>query len=205
MPGRGSPMGETEEARAILLRRYRFSENSLVVVWLTDRCGKVKTAVRGATKPGGPFAGRLELFTEAEITFRAPSNPSKGDLHTLSEIDLVPEPPLPSTYSTLLTASYFTELCDLFTEPMHPVPEIFSLLRRAWGFLRAKPPTRRAVEHFEEELAGALGILKPGRPGMHSLADAHGIPSGRLLLLRHLEKAGVIATPALPKPPGEGG
>ena len=53
-----------QEARAILLRRYRFSENSLVVVWLTDTHGKVKTSVRSATKPGSPFAGRLELFTD---------------------------------------------------------------------------------------------------------------------------------------------
>ena len=95
-----------EEARAILLRRYRFSENSLVVVWLTDSHGKVKTSVRSATKQGSPFAGRLELFTEAEIAFR-PSRGAKGggDLHTLSEVVVTGDPALPSTYLTLLSAS----------------------------------------------------------------------------------------------------
>ena len=172
------------EARAILLRRYRFSENSLVVVWLTDRHGKVKTAVRNATKPGSPFAGRLELFTEAEIVFKAPK---RGDLHSLGEVVIegsMGAPSLPSTYVTLLAASYFAELCDLFTETMHPVPEMFGLLQRAWGFLRTQAPSKRAVEHFEAELARVLGIHDPAIPAHHSLAAvAHRLPANRSRLL----------------------
>lgn len=174
-----------EEARAILLRRYRFSENSLVVVWLTDRHGKVKTTARSVSKPRSPFAGRLELFTEAEIAFKAPKS---GDLHTLSEVVLSGDPTLPSTYMTLLSASYFAELCDLFTEPMHPVPEMFSLLQRAWRFLRIEKPTKRAVEHFEKELARLLGIHDPATCAHHSLASvAHRLPENRFRLLDHLE------------------
>lgn len=139
-----------EQSRAILLRRYRYSENSLVVVWLTDRHGKVKTAVRGATKPGGPFAGRLELFTEAEIAFKPQKS---GDLHSLTEVSGDPASALPTTYATVLTASYFAELCDRCTEPLHPVPEMFSLLQRAWGFLRVNAPIR-----------GRSSILKPSWP-----------------------------------------
>jgi DNA repair protein RecO (recombination protein O) len=175
-----------EDARAILLRRYRFSENSLVVIWLTDRHGKVKTAVRSATRPGSPFFGRLELFTEAEIAFKAPK---KGDLHSLSEVEVSPLAMLPATYVTILAASYFAELCDLFTEPMHPVPEIFSLLQRAWGFLRLQEPSRRAVEHFEGELAGVLGIRDPGVPGVRSLSSvAHKLPDNRERLLELLSR-----------------
>lgn len=170
-----------EQAHAILLRRYRFSENSLVVVWLTDRHGKVKTAVRGASKPGSPFSGRLELFTEAEIAFKPPKS---GDLYTLSEVVVSGDLALPPTYLTILTASYFVELCDLFTETMHPVPEIFGLLRRAWGFLRTGKPGRRAVEHFEGELARVLGIQDPTIPAHRSLASvAHKLPSNRDRLL----------------------
>lgn len=171
----------SEEARAILLRKYRFSENSLVVVWLTDRHGKVKTAVRGATKPGSPFAGRLELFTEAEITFKAPKS---GDLHALGEVVTDPDAALPATYPTILAASYFTELCDLLTEPMHPVPGMFSLLRRAWGYLREKSPDKRGVEHFEAELAKVLGIHDPSLPAYRSLASMLSrIPESRGRLL----------------------
>lgn len=174
-----------EEARAILLRRYRFSENSLVVVWLTDRYGKVKTTARSATKPGSPFAGRLELFTEADIGFKSSKS---GDLHTLSEVTLLDDPALPATYIIILAASYFAELCDLFTEPMHPVPEMFDLLQRAWGFLRSEKPTKRAMEHFETELARLLGIHDPTLPSHHSLASvAHRLPENRTRLLEQLE------------------
>jgi len=173
-----------EEARAILLRRYRFSENSLVVVWLTDRHGKVKTAVRGATKLGSAFAGRLELFTEADITFRAPKS---GDLYSLGEVVPSAETALPPTYATILTASYFAELCDLFTEPMHHEPEIFLLLQRAWGYLRRNTPDRRAVLHFEGELAKVLGIHDPAIPPSRSLAAvAHRLPENRVRLLELL-------------------
>ena len=174
-----------EEARAILLRRYRFSENSLVIVWLTDRYGKVKTAARSVSKPGNQFAGRLELFTEAEIGFKSSKS---GDLHTLSEVTLLDDPALPATYITILAASYFAELCDLFTEPMHPVPEMFDLLQRAWGFLRSEKPTKRAMEHFETELARLLGIHDPTLPSHHSLESvAHRLPENRTRLLEQLE------------------
>jgi DNA repair protein RecO (recombination protein O) len=166
-----------EQARAILLRRYRYSENSLVVVWLTDCQGKVKTAVRGATKPGGAFAGRLELFTEADIAFKPQKS---GDLHSLSEVSGDPSAALPTTYVTVMAASYFAELCDLATEPMHPVPEMFSLLQRAWGFLRANAPDQRAVLHFETELAKVLGIHDPSVTAYRSLgALLHKLPETR--------------------------
>ena len=174
-----------EEARAILLRRYRFSENILVVIWLTDRHGKVKTAARSVAKPGSPFAGRLELFTEAEIVFKSPKS---GDLHALSEVVFSGDLALPATYETVLTASYFAELCDLFTEPMHPMPELFTLLQRAWGFLRSEKPTKRAMEHFESELAKLLGIHDPAIPAFHSLAAvAHRLPENRIRLLERLQ------------------
>ena len=175
------------EARAILLRRYKFSENSLVVIWLTDRHGKVKTTARSATKQGGPFSGRLELFTVAEISFK----PNKGgDLHTLSEVVVETAAILPSTYSTILSAAYFAELCDLFTEPMHPVPEVFTLLERAWGFLRQQQPSRRAVTHFETELAKSLGIHDPSVPAYRSLASvAHKLPESRPRLMEHLAES----------------
>jgi len=173
-----------QEARAILLRRYRFSENSLVVIWLTDRHGKVKTTARSVTKPGSPLAGRLELFTVAEIAFKSSKG---GELHPLGEVMVETGSMLPSTYTTLLAASYFAELCDLFTEPMHPVPELFSLLERAWGFLRDRDPSSRSVLHFETELARVLGIHDPAIPAHRSLATvAHKLPESRARLLSQL-------------------
>lgn len=176
-----------EEAHAILLRRYRFAESGLIVIWLTDRYGKVKTAIRSTSKQRNEFTGRLELFTEAEITFKAPKN---GDLYSLNEVVISGNAALPATYLTILVASYFAELCDLFTEPMHSMPEMFALMQRAWGFLRSQTPNRRAVEHFETELAKLLGIHDPALPAYRSLSDTtHHLPTTRIRLLEQLAES----------------
>ncbi|HLB32762.1 MAG: DNA repair protein RecO [Verrucomicrobia bacterium RIFCSPHIGHO2_12_FULL_41_10] len=175
------------QTRAILIRRYRLSETSLIIVWLTDHHGKVKTVARGATKQGGVFSGRLELFSEAEIGFALSK---KNDLHSLKEV--VPSPSwqaMSSNYLTLLGASYFAELCDLFTEPVQPVPEIFGLLRRALVFLSQQAPTVRVIQYFEIELAKALGIYDPSLPGEYSLKTlVHRLPETRRGLLEHLRE-----------------
>jgi DNA repair protein RecO (recombination protein O) len=155
------------QTKALLLRRYRFSETSLVIVWLSQEYGKVKTTARGAMKSGGNLIGRLELFTQSEIVFTLSK---KKELHSLNEV--LPSPswnPLPTCYHTLLAASYFSELCDLVLEPLHPAPEIFDLLQRAFLFLQKQEPNHRAVEHFEKELAKALGIYDPSQSAFASL------------------------------------
>lgn len=176
-----------KQTSAILLKRYRLSETSLILLWLTQDYGKIKTTARGALKGQNPFSSCGELFGRATISF---SVNKKSDLHFLKEAVPVPSfPQMPSTYSTLLCASYFAELCDLFTEPWAPVPEIFELLERAFLFLKKQPPTLRAVAHFEKSLAKALGIYVPEiivDEALRTLVPS--LPANREVLLKLLVK-----------------
>lgn len=176
------------QTKAILLRRYRFSETSFVIVWLSQEYGKVKTTARAAMKHGGGLAGRLELFSEGEIAFTLSK---KNDLHTLKEV--APSTAwnlLPARYLTLLAASYFSELCDLTLESFQPVPEIFDLLRRALLFLQEQVPTRRAIDHFEKELAKALGIYDPERSGFFALQGLlQQVPQSREKLIKEVSSS----------------
>lgn len=174
------------QTKALLLRRYRFSEASFVIVWLTQEYGKVKTTARATMKQGAGLAGRLELFSESDIGFNLSK---KNELHSLTEVVSSPSwNLLPSDYLTLLTASYFSELCDLVLEPLHPTPEVFDLLRRALLFLQKKMPTRRAIEHFEKELAKALGIYDPKRPALVALQELlHELPRSREKVMKQVE------------------
>ncbi len=160
-----------EKARAILLRRIRFSETSLICVWLTPDHAKLKTAARGALRPGGNFAGKLDLFYEAEIAF---ARSRRGDVHSLREVALLHafdgEGP---HYANLATASYFAELVDRVTEPAGGAEEIFDLLQRAVSYLRRERPTPRAIAHFEAELCRALGIHDADP--LHALASHGGL------------------------------
>ena len=86
-------------------------------------------------------------------------------------------------------ASYFAELIDISTAPEHPVPELFHLLQRAFGFLDARDANLRAVRHFETELArlNECDVAKLKSDPAAALAALFGrLPRGRAALLKAL-------------------
>ncbi len=146
-----------EHCQAILVRKSRWSESSLLITWVTDSFGTLKTSARGALRAGSPFSGKVDLFHSAEITFTLSRTTS---LHSLREISLSkPFDARRATYQTIALASYFSELCAAVTPPMQPAHDFHNLLARALNHLASSPPTRKALDHFEKETARLLGIL----------------------------------------------
>jgi DNA repair protein RecO (recombination protein O) len=145
-----------QSTAAILLRKRKLSDTSLIVSWCTESLGCVQTIAKGARRPKTPFAGKLDLFYEAEISI-VPSR--KSTLHTLTELVLKNTfAGIRQSYLRTQTAAYFVELIELCTERDHTEPELFSLLRRAFSFLDKNEPTLRAIAHFETELARIAGV-----------------------------------------------
>lgn len=177
-----------ETDAAILLRKIKLTESSLIVTWFTQAHGKLKTVAKGARRPRSAFAGRLDLFFAAEITF---ARSRRSELHALREVVVRDaREGLRQVYARTELASYFVELVELTTEFEHPAPEIHDLLRRALDYLAAREPNRRAMLHFETQLSGLLGLT-----GAHNLDDDAGqaiahlagrLPEGRTRLLRSL-------------------
>src|SRR5947208_2775316 len=56
-----------ESTVAILLRKRKFSDTSLIVSWCTESLGCIQTVAKGARRAKSPFAGKLDLFFEAEL------------------------------------------------------------------------------------------------------------------------------------------
>ena len=145
-----------ESTAAILLRKRKFSDTSLIVSWCTESLGCIQTVAKGARRTKSPFAGKLDLFFETEIQI---ARNRKSTLHTLTEVVLKnPFPGIRRNYLRTQTAAYFVELIEICTERDHHVPDLFSLLRRAFGYLDGNDPTLRAVWHFEAELARIAGV-----------------------------------------------
>src|SRR5438552_18648674 len=141
---------------AILLRKRKFSDTSLIVSWCTESLGCVQTMAKGARRPKSPFGGKLDLFVEAEISIVLSR---KSDLHTLTEVVRKnPFPGIRTIYLRTQTAAYFVERIEFCTERDHREPELFGLLRRAFGYLNANDPTARAIAHFEGVLARITGV-----------------------------------------------
>lgn len=166
-----------------MLRKTKLTETSLIVTWLTEQHGKLKTVAKGARDAKSRFAGRLDLFFECEIQF---SRSRKSELHGLREAELRETyDGLRKDYPRVALASYFVELIELVTESEHAVPELFDLLRRALRYLSEQQADRRALEHFENELARLLGIANPAVSAAVAIGRAyHHLPKGRPELLR---------------------
>ena len=179
-----------EATAAILLRKIPWSESSLIVTWLTERFGTVRTVARGARRPKSEFAGMLDLFYGADIAF---SLSRKGDLHTLREVSVrcifnVSDAGNAGYY----LASYFGELAGMAAPSMQPAREVVGLLRRGLNFLQQSPASLRALNHFETELCRILGVYDPkgNVAAIDALASLCGvIPPSRAAALRFLALA----------------
>src|SRR5437016_6055391 len=145
-----------ETTAAILLRKRKFSETSLIVSWCTESLGCIQTIAKGARRVKTPFAGKLDLFFEADIQI---ARARKSNLHTLTEVTLRHTfPGIRQNYVRMQAAAYFIELIELCTERDHHEPELFALLQRAFAYLDTKDPNLRAISHFETELARIAGV-----------------------------------------------
>jgi DNA repair protein RecO (recombination protein O) len=174
-----------ENTAAILLRKTRFSDTSLIVTWFTNEHGRLKTVVKGALRPKSRFSGVLDLFFECEIAF---ARSTKSEVHTLREAVLrEPRENMRTDFPRVALGSYFVELIEYATEPEQPAPELFDLLQRAFAHLDKAAATRRAMLHFEKELVRFLGIEHPNLTAIISLGRAiQRIPATRPSLLASL-------------------
>ena len=180
-----------ESTTAILLRKRKLSDTSLIVHWCTSSLGCVQTVARGARRTKSPFAGKLDLFFEAEIQI---ARSKKSDLHTLREVALTnPFAGIRESYLRMQAAAHFVELVEICTESDHHDPALFALLQRAFGYLSANEPTLRAITHFETELARIAGVHDVNaikHDPAFALASLFGkLPSGRAALLKNLRAA----------------
>jgi DNA repair protein RecO (recombination protein O) len=175
-----------EKSEAILIRKHLLTETSLIVVWCTREHGIVRTAAKGARRPGSSFAGKLDLFYSAEISW---VRSRRGGLHVLREASVTDyRQGIQADYLRMLAAAYFSTLVEQVAEGESPVEELYDLLRRGLSWLHGNQPTRSAVLFFEKETAACLGIH--GEAGV-SPAEAirnlyHRIPEQREKLLRKL-------------------
>ena len=142
--------------RGIILRLTKLTETSLIVTWCVDGVGLVKTVAKGARRPKSAFAGKLDLFYDAELSW---VDSSKSELGALREL-VVNEyaEGIRKSYKNTVVAGYFTSLVEWVMESGDSKEDVYGLLVRGIGYLREKNAEWRAVVHFEKELAKLMGI-----------------------------------------------
>lgn len=151
-----------ESATGLILRTRPLTETSLIVNWLTPEFGRISTVAKGARRPKSPFAGKLDLFYEADFSY---TRSRRSELHALREVGLrETRSALRRELAYLQQASYAAALIEQTTETETPVPEIFELVREFLNHLPKQPPQPRSLYAFELKLLNILG-LKPDLSG----------------------------------------
>jgi DNA repair protein RecO (recombination protein O) len=157
-----------ESATGIILRTRPLTETSLIVNWLTPALGRVSTVAKGARRPKSPFAGKLDLFYEADFSF---SRSRRSDLHTLREVSLLEtHVALRQELGYLRQASYAAALIEQTTETGTPLAAVHELMRGLLAMLAQRPPQPRTIYAFELKLLNELG-LRPDLDKGHLSSD----------------------------------
>lgn len=164
-----------EHARGTIIRLTKLTESSLIVHWLTEEAGLIKTVAKGARRAKSSFAGRIDLFIDAELEW---TRSSRSELHALREVSVVDfRQGLRKSYRDAVIAAYFGQLLEQVLELDHPVPEMFDLLQRGLAYLGEKGADRKAFYHFEKEIARLLGL---GTSTQSALLQSYGkLPASR--------------------------
>src|SRR5437868_2173038 len=121
----------TESSPGLILRTRPLTDTSLIVHWLTPEFGRLATVAKGARRPKSPFAGKLDIFYEADFSFQ---RSRRSELHALREVSLrETHTSLRRDLEKLQEISYCAALIEQTTEADTPVPEIHELMT---GFLK---------------------------------------------------------------------
>ena len=145
----------TESAHGIILRTRPLTETSLIIRWLTPQFGRISTVAKGARRPKSSFAGKLDLFYEADFSF---AHSRKSDLHILREVNLRETNKfLRDDILKLNRAAYACAFIEQATETETPVSAVHDLLREFLKALQSQSPAQM-VFAFELKLLRELGL-----------------------------------------------
>ena len=145
-----------ETATGIILRTRPLTDTSLIIHWLTPEFGRIATVAKGARRPKSPFAGKLDLFYLADLSFQ---RSRRSELHALREVVLrETHAAIRSDMDYLRPASYAAALIEQTTELETPIAEIYNLFKTFLAQLTRHPPQPQTLFAFEVKLLSELGL-----------------------------------------------
>lgn len=173
---------------AIVLRTHRVGEADKVVVFLTEKLGKLQGLAKGARRPRSRFGGSLEIGTELELTL---FEKESRELVSVDRCDII-RSGFQSSGDPILacTLAYFAELVDSFAPERDPNAKLYRLLRACANLLTGGGEPSRVARYFEAWVL-RLGGLYPiaercsacgealDRQGAHYVVDEHRLRCAR--------------------------
>lgn len=145
-----------ESSTGIVLRTQPLTETSLIVQWLTPDFGRIATVAKGARRPKSPYAGKLDLFYEADFSF---GRSRRGELHTLREVSLrKTNGALREDILKLQQVAYGAAFITQTTETETPLAAPFELFQKFLEAVAGHAPLPQLIFAFELKMLGELGL-----------------------------------------------
>lgn len=146
-----------KSSEAIVIGGYNLGEADRIVVFYTERYGKVRAVAAGARRIRSRFGGSLELFTHGRLVY---FERSTSDLHRLNEFALrEPFHTLRSSLELLTAASEVAELAGIAGVEGEGSAELFSLIVGTLRSLNGGVEPSLVLRAFEIRLLKTLGYL----------------------------------------------
>ncbi len=121
----------TYHARVLVIRKTKLGETDLILTMLAEDGSQLRAVAKGARKPSGAFASRLELFSEADVLLVRGKS-----LDIVKEARLVcSNAQVRESIERAACAAVMAELLDRATQPDLPSPKLFPLTHTALAAL----------------------------------------------------------------------
>ncbi len=121
----------TYRARVLVIRKTKLGETDLILTMLAEDGSQLRAVAKGARKPSGAFASRLELFSEADVLLVRGKS-----LDIVKEARLVcGNAQVRESLERASAASVMVELLDRATQPDLPSPKLFPMTHAALAAL----------------------------------------------------------------------
>jgi len=142
--------------QALILRRFRYGETSLVTQVLTREHGRVHLLAKGAYRPSARYYAVLDLFDTLQLEWVA--SPGR-ELATLQAAQIVARRHrLALELARFRAALTMLELAEQGSQEAHANRELFELLRAGLDRLLLPGPAERALVEFELGFLHNLGL-----------------------------------------------
>ena len=135
--------------KGVVLRTYRLGEADKIIVFLTERHGKVRAVAKGIRKTTSKFGGRLEPLTQVDLLLWQ----GRSDLDIVNQVEVVHAfRPIREDLERMPRGIALLEVTDQMAQERHPDPQLYTMLvgaLTALGQRRHRPDARRALVLLE--------------------------------------------------------
>jgi len=162
--------------KGVVLRTYRLGEADRIVVFLTERHGKVRAVAKGVRRTTSKFGARLEPLTHVDLLLWQ----GRSDLDIVNQVEVLNAFRLiREDLGRMPRGIALLEVTDQMAQERHPDPRLYSMLVGALGALadERSDPTLLAPAFFLKAL-----VLEGAGPVLEACA-ACGEPDGSVELV----------------------